>query len=75
MHYFTKFLSQMRGGLRVLSLCHFSRRSGCSCGFEMRYCSHELRENFWRWILDSMPLDFCGYISQLDDIIIMIVFI
>ena len=29
--------------------------------------SHELRENFWRWILDNMPLDFCGYISQLDD--------
>ena len=23
--------------------------------------SHELRENFWGWLLDNMPLDFCGY--------------
>ena len=29
--------------------------------------SFDIRENFWKWILDNMPMDFCGYLSQLDD--------
>ena len=29
--------------------------------------SFDIRENFWKWILDNIPMDFCGYFSQLDD--------
>lgn len=29
--------------------------------------SREPRENFWQWLMDTMPMDFCACLAQMDD--------